>query len=175
MGIADFKLILSTYRELRDNRANIKSIVKDYKEQVEATEREIELLKEDYLKLKFEEEHQSEPQTDLAAGQLDDYDADAVEKLELEYMESNKQLFAKEMDMKRISTLVRNSCTTVSRIMYQLSRNVDSAHEKLKNVEIGQEGLVEALSRVSMHLEKMLGYVHTKNKAIRDENILMVR
>lgn len=125
MGITDFKLILSSYRELRDNRENIKNIISDYEEQVETTEREIELLKDDYLKLKYEEEHLAEQEEERTSPQQKaELETDAVEQLELEYLETNKELFAKEMEMKRISTLIRNSCTTVSRIMYQLAKNV---------------------------------------------------
>lgn len=35
------------------------------------------------------------------------------------------------------------------------------------------DNIVEALSRVGMNLEKRLAYIYTKNKAIKDENILM--
>ena len=96
--------------------------------------------------------------------------ADAAElfHLELELTKSNKALMEKENEMKRLSSLVRDCRTTVSRIFYQLAR------EKSVNQEIPEKQLETALSKLGMELEKRLSYIHSKNKAIKDENVLMV-
>jgi hypothetical protein len=41
-------------------------------------------------------------------------------------------------------------------------------------VEVDKENVVEFLSHVGLKLERMLAYIQTKNKVIRDEEILMV-
>lgn len=45
--------------------------------------------------------------------------------------------------------------------------------KKEKNYEVNLENIVETLSKVGMSLEKRLSYIYTKNKSIKDENILM--
>lgn len=54
-------------------------------------------------------------------------DLDALSLLEQQFSDSFKELFKKELEMKRMSSLVNSACTTVSRIMYQLDRNVACA------------------------------------------------
>lgn len=38
---------------------------------------------------------------------------------------------------------------------------------------VNMDNIVEQMSKVGMNLEKRLAYIHSKNKAIKDENILM--
>lgn len=38
---------------------------------------------------------------------------------------------------------------------------------------MNMDNITEQLSKVGMNLEKRLAYIHSKNKAIKDENILM--
>jgi hypothetical protein len=45
--------------------------------------------------------------------------------------------------------------------------------QKEKNYEVNLHNVVENLSKVGMNLEKRLSYIYTKNKLIKDENILL--
>lgn len=101
-------------------------------------------------------------------------DNDAINLLEKAYSESCNRLMFKEQELKRSSALIKNSCTTVSRIMYQLNKDVDSyLLKKERNYEVDQSNVVECLSKIGMQLEKRLSYVHTTNKTVSDENVLM--
>lgn len=197
MGIMNPTKLIEFYEELRINSVNIKEIINNYKQEAEQIEEEIEQLKERCTRLKYEDLPESELKTsrsgkgvaepavkptieypETVPGMLDvnhmsevekaRFDADAVELLEQEYLKSSKLRLAKENEVKRITNILESACTTMSRIMYQLDRN------KEKNVEIGKENVVEALSKVGMNLEKRLAYVHTKNRIVKDENVLMV-
>ena len=194
MNITDYTKIIETYEHLRENTENIKEIINNYKNEAETIEVEIEELKAKCTKLKYEDfETQAEDNNgsaDAAArhsasqsiasvpgvfkiDQLDEvakskFENDAVDILEQEFLKSSKLRMSKENEVIKISNILQSACTTVSRIMYQLDKN------KEKNVEIGKDNVVEALSKLGMNLERRLAYIHTKNKAVKDENVLMV-
>lgn len=61
-------------------------------------------------------------------------DLDTLALLEHQFSDSFKELFKKELEMKRMSALVNSACTTVSRIMYQLDRNVPYSYKERKEL-----------------------------------------
>ena len=61
---------------------------------------------------------------------------------------------------------MNSSCTTVSRIMYQLQNAM-----KEKNIEVSSSNVTEYLSHIGLKLERMLAFIYTKDKNIREEEI----
>lgn len=54
-------------------------------------------------------------------------DLDAMDLLEKQYSDSLKELLKKESEMKRMTSVVNSACTSISRIMFQLDKNVSVA------------------------------------------------
>ena len=130
LGITDYKLAILKYEEFQENRANIKKIIEGYKEEVKSTEQEIEILREKYMNEKFEEEKTLTEEEESRMVEKSKFETDAVEKLEFAYLEASKELYRRESEMKRVSALIRNSCTTVSRVLYQLENNVGAFYRR---------------------------------------------
>lgn len=53
-----------------------------------------------------------------------EFNTDAVALLEQKFSESFKYLLKKESEVKRMTSIINNSCTTISRILFQLEKNV---------------------------------------------------
>lgn len=61
-------------------------------------------------------------------------DIDALALVEKQFSDSFKAVFKKELEMKRMTEIVNSACTTVSRIMYQLDRNVIKFYPERKEL-----------------------------------------
>ena len=80
----------------------------------------------------------------------------------------NQLMLHKESYLK-LSNSLKNSFSTVGRIMYQLENQ-----DKSKNVEVDKNNVVEYLSHVGLKLERMLAFVQTKGKVSEDESLQLV-
>lgn len=59
-----------------------------------------------------------------------EFNTDAVAILEQKFSESFKFLLKKESEVKRMTNIINNSCTTISRILFQLEKNVKDIYSR---------------------------------------------
>lgn len=65
----------------------------------------------------------------------------------------SKSIYKTQMEVTQLNTLISNSCQTVSRIIYQLDKNIS------KKVSISHTNIVELISYVGLQLEKIISFL----------------
>lgn len=88
-------------------------------------------------------------------------------KLYLYEKNLNKLIFVKndfEYKHKKLHNIINNSCTTISRVMYQLNDK-----QKEKHCEVSNDKVVNYLSQIGQRLERMLAYIYSRNKNEKEE------
>ena len=145
MMISDPALIEDTYNGLIEDEVSIKKIIREHKEDIRRTESEIERLRQEYQtrslvgeggmpgivvkgsnpsdnETEMSEDYNEVPREVGGEGQMiqKGLDADRIEQLEKEISHYSNILLLTESSYKKLSDILQDSCSTVSRIMFQL-------------------------------------------------------
>ena len=173
MEVSQPEKILNKLSETHGTKDGLLDLVEHYHIELERLKTEVEQLKEDKKMLNLQDDREAQDdmrefarQKSLAEESGDFKMANKIERCELEVTKLKQTLYDDENKYKRMSKILNDSCTTVSRIMYQLQ-----SFQKEKNVEVTNGNVVEFLSHLGLKLERMLAFIHTKNKVVRDEEI----
>ena len=75
--------------------------------------------------------------------------------------------FECEHRFKRLTNILNDSCSTVSRIMFQLE-----GKSQTENVEVANKNIVQYIATLGMKLEKMCTYVQSKQKSLVEEPMM---
>lgn len=134
---------LGSRYDSRDHFGRIMQIFKDHQTefsrrkegQSEGFEEELAMLRNRLVNLaasnnkkEAEGEEEIQDEADKLEKIKNEYDLDALVNLEKQYSESFKENFKQELEIKRMTAIVNSACTTVSRIMFQLDKNVGLLH-----------------------------------------------
>lgn len=129
MKINDYKEILPYYDSIVQADEGIQQMILEYNQSVQSMEREILSLKKVYLdEVQREKEAQAEEFDEVALRTRSQQENDQIDLVERHFSELTQAVSQKEHENKGLAKLLNDSCTTVSRIMYQMEKRVRGAH-----------------------------------------------
>jgi len=185
MKVGQPEMVLSRVSEMAAIKTGLIDLTLNYKTEIVGLKQDIKDLEIKRKSYNIEQEPEKNSEKSQSQEELDDHmrkelkkqitvahenrdfiQSDRLEQLEKKWITAKLQYYDLEHNYKRNSTILNDSCTTVSRIMYQLQNAM-----KDKNVEVSSSNVTEYLSHIGLKLERMLAFIYTKDKNIREEEI----
>ncbi len=151
MKVNDYKEIVPYYDSIVKADEGIEQMIVEYNSSVQSMELEIGRLKQVYLdEVQREKEAREEEFDETRLRVRSQRENDEIDLLEKQFSELTQAISQKEHENKTLSTILNDSCTTVSRIMYQMEKRVRAGHPR-------KIRMLKSIRRISSSTSRMLG------------------